>query len=97
MKVRYTLRALGDLEAIYTYIDARNPNAARAVKRAMQVTAERLAEFPYMGVETDRSPEFRGIRVGRYPYRLYYRIRGEEVWIVHIRDMRRRPWTREGN
>ena len=33
------------------------------------------------------------MRAGRYPYRVYYRIRGDEVWIVHIRDMRREPWA----
>ena len=50
-----------------------------------------LAEFPHIGTVTDRSPEFRGVRAGRYPYHVYCRIRGDEVWIVHIRDMRREP------
>src|ERR1700680_760676 len=30
--------------------------------------------------------------VPRRPYKIYYRIKGEEVWIVHIRDARRQPW-----
>ncbi len=95
MRVRYTPRSRRDLEAIYAYIDQQNPVAARSVKRAIQHAVEFLAEFPHIGTVTDRSPEFRGVRPGRYPYRVYYRIRDDEVWIVHIRDMRRQPWAEE--
>jgi toxin ParE1/3/4 len=97
MRVRYALRARADLDTIYTYIDKRNPTAARAIKRAIQQSAELLADFPRLGVQTDRSSEFYGIRAGRYPYRIYYRIRADEVWIVHIRDVRRRSWEAEGD
>jgi hypothetical protein len=34
--------------------------------------------------------------VPRRLYKVYYRIDGEEVWIVHIRDTRRKPWRRKG-
>lgn len=95
MRVRYTPRSRRDLEAIYAYIDQQNPVAARSVKRAIRHAVEFLAEFPHIGTVTDRSPEFRGVRAGRYPYRVYYRIRGDEVWIVHIRDMRRQLWAEE--
>lgn len=95
MRVRYTPRSRRDLEAIYAYIDRQNPVAARAVKRAIRYAVEFLAEFPDIGTVTDRSPEFRGVRAGRYPYRIYYRVRGDEVWIVHVRDMRRLPWGGE--
>lgn len=93
MRVRYTPRSRRDLEAIYAHIDQQNPVAARSVKRAIRHAVEFLTEFPHIGTVTDRSPEFRGIRAGRYPYRIYYRIRGDEVWIVHIRDVRRQPWA----
>ena len=93
MRVRYTPRSRRDLEAIYATIDQQNPVAARSVKRAIQHAVELPAEFPHIGTVTARSPEFRGVRAGRYPYRVYYRIRGDEVWIVHIRDMRRQPWA----
>jgi addiction module RelE/StbE family toxin len=92
MRVRYTPRARADIEAIFSYVDSRNPSAARAVKREIERAAVALALSPYLGAVIDRSSEFRGIRVGRYPYRLYYRIRENEVWIVHVRHMRQRPW-----
>lgn len=92
MRVRYTPRSRRDLEAIYNYIHEQSPGAARSVKRAIQHAFEILAEFPRIGMVVDRSPEFRRIRAGRYPYRVYCRIRGDEAWIVHIRDLSRQPW-----
>jgi toxin ParE1/3/4 len=95
MRVRHTPRARADIEAIFAYLHSRNPSAARALNRAIDQAVELLALSPYVGSVIDRAPEFRGIRVGRYPYRLYYRIRDDEVWIVHVRHARQRPWEGE--
>jgi toxin ParE1/3/4 len=96
MRVRYTPRARADLEAIFSYLDSRNPAAAWAVKRQIERASEALALSPYLGMAIDRSPEFRGLRAGRCPYRIFYRIRENEVWIVHVRHTSRRPWRGEG-
>jgi plasmid stabilization system protein ParE len=32
------------------------------------------------------------LTVIRYPYKIYYEISGDEIWIVHIRHARRQPW-----
>jgi hypothetical protein len=34
----------------------------------------------------------RGLTVLRYPYKAYYRVEGDEVLILHVRDARRAPW-----
>jgi hypothetical protein len=34
----------------------------------------------------------RELVVPRYPYKIYCRIEGGEIWVLHIRDARRRPW-----
>jgi toxin ParE1/3/4 len=91
MRVRYTLRAQGDLDAIYTYLDRRAPAAARSVKELIERRIASLADFPFMGPETD-APGIRELTIVRYPYKIYYEVEGDEVWIVHIRDARRRPW-----
>jgi len=91
MRVRYTLRAHADLDAIYTYLDARAPAAAQSVKRMLERRIALLAEFPLIAPETDQ-PRVYELTIVRYPYRVYYEVSGEEIWIVHIRDARRRRW-----
>jgi toxin ParE1/3/4 len=49
MKVRYTLEAIGHIDAIHAYIEARNPEAARRVITRIRAAAEQLGEFPHIG------------------------------------------------
>ena len=44
---------------------------------------------------TDESA-VRQLNVPRRPYKVYYRIEGDEVWVVTIRDARRRPLKGNG-
>jgi toxin ParE1/3/4 len=91
MKVRYSPRAFADREAIFAYLDRRSPQGARNVKRAIVNAIRILGSHPRMAPLTDE-PGVHELIVPRRPYKIYYRIKGEEVWIVHIRDARRRPW-----
>jgi toxin ParE1/3/4 len=91
MRVRYTLRALADLDSIYTYLDVRAPAVAQSVKAVIERRIAVLAGFPHMAPETDQ-PGVYELTIVRYPYHVYYEISGDEVWIVHIRDARRHPW-----
>lgn len=91
MRVRYTLRARTDLDAIYTYLDVRAPAAALSVKTTIERRIALLAAFPNIAPATDQAGIYE-LTIVRYPYKVYYEISGEEIWIVHIRDARRRPW-----
>lgn len=90
MKVRYTPRAFSDLEAIRSYISQHNPAAAGRVVALIENIVVRLGDFPEAG---HRSPELeaRVIFSTRYPYRIYYRLVGGEISILHIRHAARRP------
>ena len=44
-----------------------------------------------MAPETDESA-VRELTIVRYPYKVYYQIEGDEIWVVHIRHTSRRPW-----
>ncbi len=90
MRVRYTPRAGGELSAILQYIDERSPRGARNVKRAIARAIRLLASRPNIAPLTDES-SVRELNVPRRPYKIYYRIEDQEVWIVNIRDARRRP------
>jgi plasmid stabilization system protein ParE len=94
MRVRYTRRAFADREGIFEYLDRRNPLAARQVKAFIKRRILSLGENP----ERSRRIEELGVHahwLGRYPYIIYYRVVGDEVWIVHIRHAARRPWEGE--
>ena len=94
MRVRYTPRAFADREEIFAYLDERNPRVAREVKGVYQKTHRDLGSDP------GRSPAIKELGVqahwlGRYPYIIYYRIVGDEIWVVHIRHAVREPWGGE--
>ena len=91
MRVRYTPRALNDLDVIYRYLDQHSPAGARAVKASIKRRVRLLADFPFIAPATDE-PGVYELSIIRYSYAIYYRIESEEVWIVHIRHTsRRRP------
>jgi toxin ParE1/3/4 len=94
MRVRYTPRAFADREEIFAYLDERNPRVAREVKALIKRRIATLAQNP------GRSPAIKELGVqahwlGRYPCIIYYRIVGDEIWVVHIRHAVREPWGGE--
>jgi len=90
MRIRYTRQAVSDILAIAAYIRERTPSAAIGVEAAIRSTIGLLADHPKLG--RDRSClDARALGIPRYPYTAYYRIEGNEIWIVHIRDDRRKP------
>lgn len=53
-----------------------------------------LREQPSGGYKTD-NPGVRVKFVIQYPYKIFYRVRGDVVEIAHIRHTSRRPWKGE--
>ena len=92
MKVRYTLRAFAERERIFDYIDARHPAAARSVVGLIKKRIDGLGENPYKGRRTNR-PGIYTLWITPYRYRVFYRIDDDEVIIIKIRYMSRRPWA----
>lgn len=97
MIVRYTPRALSDLDQIHDHIAQHNPSAAKAVGVRIRRSIEALATFPGMGRETDRTG-IRVLPVGRYPYLIFYTIDQDraDVAILHIRHGARRTFDEDG-
>jgi toxin ParE1/3/4 len=91
MRVRYTPRALGDLENILRYLSEHSPQGMRNVKRAIDNTKDLIGLFPQAG-RLSKEAGARVLPVGRYPYLIYWTIEEGEAWIIHIRDGRRKPW-----
>jgi toxin ParE1/3/4 len=94
MRVRYTPEAFADREQIYAYLRKRSPSGARNVMATISAAVRQLRDYPYSGHQTD-DPEVRVKFVVRYPYHIFYRVRGDVVEIAHIRHTSRRPWEPE--
>ena len=94
MRVRYTPRAFADREAIFRYLDERDPRAAQKVKAFIK---KRIGDLTYSPRRARIVKELglHALWLGRYPYIVYYRVNGDEVLIIHIRHGARRPWTGE--
>ena len=92
MTVRFTPRARDDLRDILDYIKQDNAGAADKARRAIAHTIAVLASRPHLGIRNARAPELRSLLVARYPYRIHYLVKDNDVWIVHIRHTARRPW-----
>ena len=95
MRVRYAQRAKADLREIFSFISKDSPAAARRVCQEIREVAERAGHRPGDGIRNPKAPNLRSLLVSRYQYRVHYEIRGDEVWIVHIRHTARRPYEPE--
>jgi toxin ParE1/3/4 len=94
MKVRYTKRAFSDREQILEYLQKRSPRGARNVSARLEAAAILLSKQPLAGMPTD-VPDVRVLFVGRYPYKVFYRVRRGTLEILHIRHTSRAPTWQE--
>lgn len=73
MNIRFSPRALADLEAIHDYIAADNPNAADSVIQRVLQSIAMLESFPLLGRD-GRIAETRELLIPTLPYFAVYRI-----------------------
>ena len=90
MKIVYAPRALRDLHWIATYLSERSPSAAVNVLAAIKSSISTLTYFPQVGRLVDDAGH-RRMPVPRYPYVIFYRVEGDELFILHVRHAARRP------
>lgn len=90
MRLRVTRRAFSDLEQIRRYLVLRSGPGARKVMSRLDEAIDRIARQPSLGTPTDID-DISVMFVGRYPYKIFYRIRDDELQILHIRHTARVP------
>lgn len=82
MKLRFTRRAVQDLQQIGDYVHNHNPDAARRVRSAILGSLRTLLLFPHAG----RKQSVDGVRkfvTHRYPYIVYYSMdAGEDELVI---------------
>jgi toxin ParE1/3/4 len=91
MKLRFTPRAVANIEDIADYIRNRNPAAARHVRAAIYDSLQNLILFPYVG-RLQKTPGVRKLLTRKYVYLVYYTVdeAAEEIVILNIKHPARR-------
>lgn len=84
MKVRVALSARAQFLSALTYIRQENPNAALSFRQRAETILRRLEEYPDSGRVVPEFPELPYREVVINPYRFFYRVKGEIVWIVAV-------------
>jgi len=93
MTVVYAPRAVRDLERIGAFYRAvADPGIAEAIARRIEYVIDRLDHHPLSAPLVVGRPHIRAVLVLRYPYKIFYRVRGDLIEILHIRHTARRPW-----
>ena len=96
MKVIYSPRATRDLETIAIYYRSiTDPTTATAIAERIEYVINRLGRLPHSAPRVVDRSGVRAALVLRYPYKIFYRVRGDAVEILHIRHTSRRPWPVE--
>ena len=70
--------------AALAYIRRDNPEAAWRFRRRAEKILRRLEEFPGSGRVIPEFPDLPYREVVIAPYRFFYRLRGDTVWIVAV-------------
>ena len=86
MRLRYSLPALADLNAILEFIAARSPQGVRRVQARIQIVVNLLLLHPHIGRRTS-DPAIRKVVVTPYPYE----ATENEIIIHTVRHAARSP------
>jgi toxin ParE1/3/4 len=90
VRLRYSRKALQQLDDIFAFIEARDVAAARRVKSLIKRAIERLTQFPYSA----RAAEHPGVRVLVVrAYLVFYAVdeTSQEIHVLRIRHGARDP------
>jgi toxin ParE1/3/4 len=90
MRLRYTPRALAELEAILKSIATVSPQGALAVRRRIKTIADILRERPHAGQRVGKTG-MRRVVANPYPYLVFYRATDDEIIVVGVRHGARNP------
>jgi toxin ParE1/3/4 len=93
MKVVYTEEALRDLDAIADWLIIHYPAVAPIIERRIRSVVAHIARWPESSRRSAKRPGVRVASLGRYPYKIFYRVTDDTVEILHIHHAARQPWA----
>lgn len=93
MKFEYSKRAISDLRRIADYhTGLDDPRVGERIADRIQDVVAGLARLLERGRPVGQRPGVRVVLVLQYRYKVFYRVAGETIRIVHIRHTSRRQW-----
>lgn len=95
MKVVWTDEALHDLKEIAEYLSLHYPAIAPSVGLRIQAVVGRIGRWPQSARRSTKRPNVRVVPLGRYPHKIFYRVMGDSVEILHVHHAARRPWDEQ--
>jgi toxin ParE1/3/4 len=95
MKVVYTAPAIDDINGITAWLKRHHPGLGRAVERRLGLVVAHIARWPESMRRSKNRPDVRVAPLGRYPYKIFYRVTPDAVEILHIHHTARQPWDEE--
>jgi len=84
VKIRFTPSARAQFLSALSCIRRDNPQAVLTFRERTETVLRRLKEFPSSGGVVPEFPELSYREVVVTPYRFFYRVKGEIVWIVAV-------------
>ncbi len=96
MRLRYTLEAVAELDAVLTFIQERDSPGGRNVQRRILGATQMLLTYPMIGRPT-RNGRLRRLLASPYPYLIFYQVRDDEIIIHDIRHAARDAFTMPGH
>lgn len=89
-QIVWTEPALSDLDAIADFIALDKPSAARELIARVFDHVAQLADFPKSGSRPRELRDSRYRQIVEPPCRVFYRLEGEQVVILHVMRSERR-------
>lgn len=89
MRLRYTPRALREIERAISYISERSPQGAQNVAERFNDILKFLQEQPLAGTSNHHKGT-RRLFLKPYPYMVYYHVIGDEIVILRFRHTSRK-------
>lgn len=84
MKVVFTSAALADLDDVLSYTSEHYPLLVHSVERRIRAVIARIEQWPESAREVEQRPGIRVVPLIRYPFKIFYRVAGSRIEILHI-------------
>jgi plasmid stabilization system protein ParE len=89
VKVRFVSTAERELKEALAFYESAREGLGVEFLAEVEATTHLIETFPLAWMSL--SPRTRRCRTHRFPYGLFYQVRGDEILIVSVMDLRRDP------